>query len=218
MTSGEFHMSNRTHSHYRALRYKSVRKFWFMSAVAALVGASSAHAQFDASQSRGTGFTLRPVVGVYIPTGDQRDALRDAFHLGAQASYPILPRLSVVGAVAWSASQRRDAPDNATTNVFHYDAGVEGYAAERRKNSGWYLSPFAGLGLGGRTYRARRGDEGDQTRFTGYGALGAEATKRRFGIRFEARDYLSKSGPTRTQEKSGTRNDVTLALGTTIRF
>jgi hypothetical protein len=54
------------------------------AAVLALAGAAAADAQ-PVAQAPGA-FELRPFTGAYLPTGDQRDALRDAFHLGVQAS------------------------------------------------------------------------------------------------------------------------------------
>jgi hypothetical protein len=80
------------------------------------------------------------------------------------------------------------------------------------------FTPFAGIGLGARTYNPRHGNADSQTKFAGYGALGGEFGVRRVGLRLEARDYLSQAGPTTRGDGSGTRNDVTLAAGLTVRF
>ena len=188
------------------------------AAVLALVGATTAGAQPLIPAERRAAFELRPFAGAYLPTGDQRDALRDAFHLGVQASYPIIPQFAVVGTFAWSASKNRAAARDAAVDVLHYDAGVEGRAAGWRRGGTWDFTPFAGIGLGARTYNPRHGNTDSQTKFAGYGAIGGEFGIRRIGLRFEARDYLSQAGPVNGRDESGTRNDVTLAAGLTVRF
>ena len=54
------------------------------------LGAASAGAQ-DQVRSARSAFELRPYVGAYVPTGDQRDFLKDAVFAGAQASWRIMP-------------------------------------------------------------------------------------------------------------------------------
>jgi hypothetical protein len=162
---------------------------------------------------------LRPYVGVYIPTGDQRDLLEDAVLVGAQASYRILPQLAVTGTFAWSPSKDRLNPGDETVDLFQYDIGAEARAAQWYVGERWDFSPFVGLGLGGRSYSYRDLDDvGTQTDFAGYGALGGEFGFGRLGLRLEARDYLSRFEPVVGGGDAETRNDVTIAAGLTVRF
>jgi hypothetical protein len=179
--------------------------------------ASAAGAQGAPPVHRGV-FEVRPFAGAYIPTGDQRDLLRDAFHVGAQASYRVVPSFAVVGTFAWSPTKDRIARGDQALDVLHYDVGVEGRAASWLRGGSWEFTPFAGLGVGGRTYRYRDLDVDAQSRVAGYGALGGELGLGRLGVRIEARDYLSRFTPTSGRGDSDTRNDVTVAAGLTVRF
>ena len=185
------------------------------AAVLTLAGAAGAQ---DAPRSRREAFELRPFAGAFIPTGGQRDLLHDAFHVGAQASYSVAPSLAVVGTFGWSPSRARTARGDEGLDVLHYDAGVEGRAAAWLHGAGWDFTPFAGLGVGGRTYNYRDLDVDAQSKLAGYGALGGEFGFGRFGARVEARDYLSRSTHGVGRRASGTRNDVTVAAGLTVRF
>ena len=51
----------------------------------------------------------------------------------------------------------------------------------------------------------------------GYGALGGEIGFGHFGLRLEARDYLSRYVPTGGSGDAETRNDLALAPGLTFR-
>jgi len=165
-------------------------------------------------------FELRPYAGAYLPTGDQRDLLEDAVLVGAQASYRILPQLAITGTLGWSPSKDRIAAGNQTLDLYQYDIGAELRAPAWVDRGSWSFTPFAGLGIGGRTYDYRDLDTDAQTDVAGYGALGGEFGFGRLGLRLEARDYLSRFEPL-TDDGDGdarTRNDVTLAAGLTVRF
>ena len=184
-----------------------------LAAASFVLFAASGHAQGPA-----TGAEVRPLVGAYIPTGDQRDVLRDAFLLGAQASYRFIPQFAITGTLAWSPSEDRVARGDESIDLFHYDVGVEGRAASWLRGTAWDFTPFAGIGLGGRTYSYRDLDVDAQSNFTGYGALGGELGFGRVGARIEARDYLSRFEPLAGPGDADTRNDVTLTAGLTVRF
>jgi hypothetical protein len=176
---------------------------------------SGAPAGAQVSSGRGE---VRPFVGAYLPTGDQRDLLRDAVVLGGQATYRVVPQFALTGTFAWSPSKDRVARGNQSVDVYHYDVGVEGRGASWLRGAGWDFTPFAGIGLGGRTYNYRDLDVDAQSKLAGYGALGGEFGFGRLGARIEARDYLSGAAPLSGRGDSGTRNDITLAAGLTLRF
>ena len=186
-----------------------------LAAAPALAAAQDPSAR-DGRASLGERFELRPFAGAYFPTGGQRDVLRDAFLLGAQASYRVGPQFAVTGSFAWAPSKDPTSRGDRGVELFGYDVGVEGRAASWRRGATWEFTPFAGLGVGGRTYHVRDGDT--PSKFVGYGALGGEVGFGRFGVRVEGRDYLSGAAPLGNRVESGTRNDITVAAALSIRF
>jgi hypothetical protein len=186
-----------------------------------LVAAASAEAQDEVLTTRGASskFEIRPYVGAYVPTGDQRDLLKDAVLVGAQASWRAIPRLAVTGTFGWAPSKDRLRPGDETLDVYQYDVGAEARAPSWFGTASWDFTPFVGLGVGGRTYNYRDLDNIDsKTNVAGYGALGGEAGFGRVGLRLEARDYVSRFEPLTGSGDATTRNDLTFAAGLTVRF
>jgi len=164
------------------------------------------------------GFEVRPYAGAYIPTGDQRDLLEDAVLVGAQASYRILPQFAITGTFGWSPSTDRITPGDQKLDLYQYDIGAELRAPSWFTSGRWDFTPFAALGVGGRTYDYRDLDDVDaKTNFAGFGGLGGELGFGRAGLRIEARDYVSQFKPFDGGDTK-TRNDVTVAAGLTFRF
>ena len=166
----------------------------------------------------GRGFEVRPMVGAYVPTGAQRDLLKDAVLVGAQASYSIIPQLAVTGSFGWSPSKDRVTPGDPTLDLYQYDIGAEARGAGWVKGATWEFVPFLGLGVGGRTYHYRDLGVGSTTDVDGYGALGGDLNFGRVGLRVEARDYVSQFKPLTGTGDAKTRNDITLASGLNVRF
>ena len=188
-------------------------------ALSSVLAATKGNAQ-DVASSRQGAFEVRPYAGAYIPTGKQRDLLKDAVLVGAQASYRIVPQLAITGAFGWSPSKDRITAGDQTLDLYQYDVGAELRAPSwyTSGSGSWDFTPFVGLGVGGRTYSYRDLDVGSKTNVAGYGALGGEAGFGRAGVRIEARDYVSQFKPLTGGGDSKTRNDVTLAAGLTLRF
>lgn len=160
---------------------------------------------------------IRPFAGAHVPTGDQRDLLRDALLVGAQTTYRVTPAFALTGTVGWSPSKDRISAGDQTLDVLQYDVGAE------LRAPAWYggavtFSPFVGLGVGGRTYSYRHLDVDSRTNVAGYGAIGGDVGLGRWGLHLEARDYLSRFEPLVGAGDTGTRNDVTLAAGVTLSF
>jgi hypothetical protein len=186
-----------------------------------LVATASAGAQDDVltTRSASAAFELRPYVGAYVPTGDQRDLLKDAVLVGAQASWRIIPQLALTGTFGWAPSKDRVTAGDQTLDLYQYDVGAEARAQSWYSAGSWDFTPFVGLGVGGRTYNYRDLDDVDaKTNVAGYGALGGEVGFGRLGVRVEARDYVSRFEPLVGDGEAKTRNDVTLAAGLTVRF
>jgi hypothetical protein len=164
-----------------------------------------------------SGFELRPYAGAFIPTGKQRDLLRDAVLVGGQASYRLNPNVAVTGTVGWSPSKDRITPGDQKLDVWQYDLGAELRAPSWVTSGALDFTPFVGLGAGARTYDYRDLDVDAKTNFAGYGVLGGELGFGRIGWRLEARDYVSQFKPFDGGD-SKTRNDVTVATGLTFKF
>ena len=188
--------------------------------VAAALFSVSALATTAAAQDavvHSNGFELRPYVGAYIPTGNQRDLLRDAVLVGGQASYRLNPNIAVTGTLGWSPSKDRITPGDQTLDVWQYDLGAEFRAPSWITAGTMDFTPFVGLGAGARTYNYRDLDVNAKTNAAGYGVLGGELGFGRIGWRLEARDYVSQFKPFDGGD-SKTRNDVTIATGLTLKF
>ena len=184
----------------------------------ATVAALTLSAATAKAQNIGGSFELRPFVGAYIPTGDQRDLLKDAVLTGAQLSWRAIPALAITGSFGWSPTKDRVTPGNQTLDIYQYDVGAELRSASLYKGTLWDFSPFVGLGLGGRTYNYRDLDVDSKTNFDGYAALGGDIGFGPLGLRIEGRDYVSQFKPLTGSGDTKTRNDIGVTVGVSYRF
>lgn len=180
--------------------------------LALLVASVKVAAQEIPGASRGT---IRPFVGAYIPTGEQRESLKDAVLLGAQASWNVNPGVALTGSFGWAPSKDKVVAGDQTLDAFQYDVGIE---ARSSSLSNAQISPFIGAGIGGRTYNYRDLDVESKTNFDGYGALGFDVSAGPVALRVEGRDYVSRFQPLTGGGETRTRNDVALLAGVGVRF
>ena len=157
--------------------------------LATLLLASAAFADSTAPAGN-EAFSIRPLVGAYIPSGAQHRELSSSVVTGSEVAYALNAPIRLVGAVTWTPSRERSF-SNARSSIIQYDAGAE-LIPRRSADTPWQLSPFLGAGLGGRSYRLRSGTTPSQSDFAGYGALGAELERGGVGARIEVRDYVSR--------------------------
>lgn len=155
---------------------------------------------------------VRPFVGAFVPTGPQRDILKDTWLVGTQAALEIADRAHLVGTFAW-------APNRTSRDVCVYDytAGVEGFRAMPLRGS-WELRPFLGLGLGGRTYVNHGDADRRQTTWGGYGALGTEFQMNRIAVRIEGRDFVTRFKGLTGDAAAEARNDIAVATGVAFHW
>jgi hypothetical protein len=181
----------------------------------------------------GRGLEIRPFAGGFLPTGAQRDVLKDAAALGGQLGWRFHENFAVTGTFAWAPSKDRTTafrsglPGALYTgreeqlDVFDYNAGLEARLPVTVGTS-WVVAPYVGAGGGARSYHYRDvSGAGTETNPVGYGALGIDLAPSSgpLGVRLEARDNVSGFKGLRGENaERKARNDVQLAGGITFRF
>jgi hypothetical protein len=185
-------------------------------AIALLTAASAAAAQSSYDETIAK-VEIRPFAGAYVPTGDQRDVMKDAPMFGAQLAYQYWPNLHFLGTLGWAPAKDRFNVADDGVNIFQYDVGLE-YGLVKPQKEGWELKPFLGLGAGGRTYQFADGALNDRSCSAGYGALGTEFQFGATALRLEARDYLHCFKSPLADGRSRTRNDLGLSVGVAFHF
>jgi len=181
----------------------------------------------------GRGLEVRPFAGGFLPTGTQRDVLKDAAALGGQLGWRFHENFALTGAFTWAPSKDKttalqsSAPGALYTgreeqlDVFGYDLGVEARLPITLTPS-WVVAPYVGAGGGARSYHYRDlSGVGTETNPVGYGALGIDLAPSSgpLGVRLEARDNVSGFKGLRGENaERKARNDVQLAGGVTLRF
>lgn len=187
-----------------------------LTLLGALALAATAGAQRPAAA-----FELRPFVGAFVPTGENREIFEDAVLVGASAGYRVRENVALVGTFGWAPTKLKGLPSEIgedELDLFQYDLGVQLSRTYALSNV-WSVTPVVGLGAGARTYNAREEDVDTESDFAAYGALGAEISRGRVGLRLTARDYVTAMEEYE-EGKSGkmARNDLAFGLGLNLRF
>jgi hypothetical protein len=159
---------------------------------------------------------VRVSSGTLLPTGDERDVLKNAPMTALQVSRLITPSLALTGTIGWARSQVINTTDTPKLDVFTSDLGVELRSPRWFNKSMVTFDAFAGLGGGMRSYNYRKLDVGATHNLAGYGAVGGEFGMGRVGLRLEVRDYLTGFKPLVGAGESGMRNDVVFTAA--VRF
>jgi len=177
----------------------------------------------------GRGLEVRPVVGAFIPTGDQRDLLKDAVLVGGEVGWHFARSFALVGSFGWAPTKDKTTALTGSTlftgreekvDLYQYDLGLE-WRLPYSIQTAWAVRPYLGAGAGGRTYSYRDVTSSSQTDFLGYGKIGVDVAPSTglLGLRFEARDNLTRFEGLRGElADATTRNDVQLTGGLTFRF
>ena len=190
-----------------------MKKLTIVVAAVAALAATAARAEEPARK-----FSIAPLVGAYVPTGDHRDLLEDSVLAGLTLSYDVHPNVAVVGAFTWAPTKTKGVLGKQDLDLLQYDVGVQGQAPILLV-PGWTLKPFVGVGVGGRTYEYRNVSTGGQTDLAGYVSAGAGLEYQALELRLTGRDYLSAFDGLGGYEVSSTaRNDLSLFGSVGLRF
>jgi hypothetical protein len=175
-------------------------------------------------------FEVRPAVGAFLPTGAQRDVLKDAASFGAQLGWRFHENFALAASFSWTPSRDRTTAFRSSAlstggeervDAFDYALGLEASLPVYVTPS-WVVAPYVALGGGGRTYNYRDIDHfGSETTPVGYGSLGVDVVPPtgRLGVRVEVRDNVSGFKGLRGEYPYRTaRNDVQVGGGITVRF
>ncbi len=185
-----------------------------LAAVMFVAAASTANAQTaDARPSVRSRFEFIVSDGALLPTGDQRDALKNARMNLAQLSYAVRPYLAVTTSMGWARTRDIASVNTPKLNVFTYDVGAELRADRWLSGHALTFTPFAGAGAGGRSYNYRSLDVDATHNLAAYGSAGGELGYRRIRFRVEARDYVTGFAPLTAKGATVRRNDVSLMGG-----
>jgi hypothetical protein len=184
------------------------------------VAAFAAMASTAAAQSRyapKSGPELRPVVGAFVPVANQADMFKSGVLVGGQLAFELSNHFHVLGQFSWvPVDTKLNLQASQGTDIYTYDAGVE-YNLIYQLNDVWYWRPFAGAGVGGRTYAYTAPDVGNKSCTAGYGTLGTEFQRGIYALRFEARDNVSCYQNPLTLKKR-TNNDLGFSIGLAYHF
>jgi hypothetical protein len=159
---------------------------------------------------------VRVSSGTLLPTGDERDVLKNAPMTALQVSRLMTPSLALTGTIGWARSQVINTTDTPKLDVFTSDLGIELRSPRWFNKSMVTFDAFAGVGGGMRSYNYRKLDVGATHNLAGYGAVGGEFGMGRVGLRLEVRDYLTGFKPLVGAGESGMRNDVVFTAA--VRF
>ncbi len=184
----------------------------FAIAAAALVGSATGAAAQSATE-RGSGFEFLVSSGSLVPTGSQRDALKRADQTVAQLSYAVTSNIVFTSSVGWARSRDIASAGSPKLDVYSYDVGAELRADRWLAGKSLSFTPFAGAGVGGRSYDYRKLEVDATHNLASYGGVGGELGYRRVRMRIEARDYVSGFKRLMADGSTGRRNDVSVMAG-----
>lgn len=180
-----------------------------------LFAARTSAAQSAAPQA--STWELRFTSGALVPTGSQRNVLKDAQMSAAQLSWLVRPSLAITGTFGWARSRDLSSADAPKLDVFASDLGVEARTGQWFPHRAVTFSPFVGVGAGMRSYNYRALDVDATNNLAAYAAAGGELGAGRVGLRLEVRDYATGFRPLVGAGTSVTRNDVVLMLGLRLK-
>jgi hypothetical protein len=202
------------------VRSASTRRQFLRSALVVATGAALLAATHTAGAQEPVparnGWEVLFSTGALVPTGSQRNVLEDAALSAAQVSYVVRSRYAITTMAGWARSRDIASVGDPKLDVFTFDVGAEARAPRTLADSVMTLTPFAGVGVGSRSYNYRSLDVGATHNVAAYAAVGGELGRGRLRLRLELRDYVGGFKPLGGSGTSATRNDVVALVG--LRF
>jgi len=151
--------------------------------------------------------------GAVIPTGAQRDVIKRGNLTAVQLMFVARPELAITSTFGWARSRDIMTAGSPKLDVFTYDVGAELRAPQWLSGKTTTFSPFAGAGIGGRSYDYRKLPVAATHNLASYASVGGELGVRRVRVRLEARDYVSGFKPLASGGAARTSNDVVIMAG-----
>lgn len=151
--------------------------------------------------------------GTIVPTGAQRQTLGRGNVTALQVAYALQPTFALVTTFGWARTRDIATAGNPKLDVFTYDVGAETRAPRWLEGKGMALTPFAGAGVGGRSYNYRKLPLNATHDLAAYVGAGGELRVRRVAVRLEARDYLTQFKALNGGDASRAGNDVVVMAG-----
>jgi hypothetical protein len=185
-------------------------------AVLGLVLSSARTANAQESTKSPSPWEVRVTGGSFVPTGEQRNVLKEGKVKALQVTRLLRPSLAITGTFGWARSQDLATADNPKLDVFTSDLGIELRPNTWFANRAVNVDAFVGIGGGMRSYNYRKLDIGATHNLAAYGAIGGEVGIGRVGVRLEVRDYVAGFKPLAGVGDSQTRNDVVITAAIRI--
>jgi len=203
---------------YRDRTMRSLLIAAALGSTAALAPSLSAQAttETQTTPEHKPGWELLVSSGVVMPTGAQRTRVAQGKLTAAQVSYVVRPAIAMTASLGWTRTRDIATVNDPKLDAFSYDIGAEFRAPKLIGGNAISLSPFAGLGAGGRSYNYRSLSAPAASNVAGYGSVGGELGVGRIRLRLEARDYLTGFKPLAGEGAMRSGNDVVLMGG--LRF
>lgn len=170
-------------------------------------------ADTNATADRSARWSLTVPGGTIVPTGAQRHAIKRGDVTAVQLAYAARPAIAITSTFGWARSRDIATAGDPKLDVFTYDVGVEARAPRWLQGHSMSLAPFAGAGVGGRSYNYRSLDVDATHNIGGYLSAGGELRIRRLGLRIEGRDYVTGFKPLQGSGTTRTGNDLVVLAG-----
>ncbi|GMV05963.1 MAG: hypothetical protein AMXMBFR53_22400 [Gemmatimonadota bacterium] len=180
---------------------------------AASSGAAGQDAPNQAAPTWKPGLDLMVSTGEAIPTGARRDAVDRGKIALAELSYALHPSLAMNVTLGWTRTRDLAAAAEPKLDVFTYDVGPEVRGRKWTRGERVSFRPFAGAGVGARSYNYRSLPVDATHHVAGYAALGGQLVVKRLSMRLEARDYVSDFKGMDGQGDGTTHNEVVIVAG-----
>ncbi len=161
------------------------------------------------------GFEVLMPTGTVVPIGAQGDAVERATLTAVQLSYGMRPDVVLTSTVGWARPRPLGLGTDARLHMFTYDVGTEFRLPRRESDGRFNFKPFAGGGVGARSYNYRHVDAATTHNLAAYVGGGGELALAKIRVRLEVRDYMTWMNAAGSSVSSR-RNDIMIMAG--LRF